>query len=96
MKLMGNYVDIIAPFLFLILEPINPYPSRERRRRHLHTASDDSRNAASQSNIVKAASSKEPLNQAGNKENGTVSTDKESSIRKKRHLKKHTTEPGRQ
>lgn len=85
---------MIAQFLLLPLEPINPYPSRERRRRHLHTASDDNRNAASHSSILMAATSKEPLDQAGNKENGTVSTEKDSSIRKKRHLKKHHTEQG--
>jgi len=74
-------------------EPINPRPSRERRRRHLHTTSDDNKNAASNSNIAMAASSKEPLNSFGSKENGAASADRDSSIQKKRHLKKHAPEP---
>ena len=79
---------------YFLLEPINPYASRERRRRHLHSTSDDNKNAASNSNIVMASSSKEPLNQVDNKGNGTVSTEKDSSIRKKRHVRKHTPEQG--
>lgn len=74
-------------------EPVKPRTSSERRRRQHHSASDDNRNTASNSNIMANSSSKEPLYHENNRENGTVSTDRESSMRKKKSARKRTPEP---